>query len=393
MNVKNSMKWYKVQERSQELFNRLIQPEEGEKRKDKQLEKLAEKFHREGYLQQKLQEQEQFEYLKAYRASGIGRHRYRRLAVSLCRQAAIIALTAGIGALLYYIYKEAPHLSQPEVLVETNRPGSNPALLVNEDGEVLKLKQTYYTQATQVPQVSVEVGPHRLYYHVASSHIQPAINDSLLYNTLIVPRGGEYSLVLSDGTEIWLNSDSRITYPIRFKGTTREVSISGEAYFKVSKQAGKSFVVKTNHGNIRVLGTEFNIKDYPEDKKLSVTLVKGKIVYGRQGTQRHIEIDPNQQLSVEEKGQPVVKTVNPIYDTCWKDGLFLFQHMELEELFKQLERWYDVEVSYTDESLKQLHFSGELSRYKHIGTFVEMFEKSAGIRMKSKGKRIIVSQH
>lgn len=277
-------------------------------------------------------------------------------------------------------------------MAETNRPGNNPALLVNEEGRMLTLKQAYYVQATQPPQVSVEVAPHRLYYHVKPSQPQSGIADSLLYNTLIVPRGGEYSLVLSDGTEIWLNADSRITYPICFKGTTREVSISGEAYFKVSKYAGKSFVVKTNHGNIRVLGTEFNVKDYPDDKKLTLTLVKGKIDYGRQGMQRHFELKPNQQLTVDGQDPPVLQTVNPYYDICWKDGQFMFQQQKLEDLFRQLERWYDIEVSYTDESLKQLHFSGELSRYKNVDTFVDVFERSAGIKMKIDGKRLIVSR-
>ena len=277
-------------------------------------------------------------------------------------------------------------------MAETNRPGNNPALLVNEEGRMLTLKQAYYVQATQTPQVSVEVAPHRLYYHVKPSQPQSGIADSLLYNTLIVPRGGEYSLVLSDGTEIWLNADSRITYPICFKGTTREVSISGEAYFKVSKYAGKSFIVKTHHGNIRVLGTEFNVKDYPDDKKLTLTLVKGKIDYGRQGMQRHFELEPNQQLTVEGQDPPVLQTVNPYYDICWKDGQFMFQQQKLEDLFRQLERWYDIEVSYTDESLKQLHFSGELSRYKNLDTFVDVFERSAGIKMKIDGKRLIVSR-
>lgn len=385
------MKWYKIRELSKELLDGLLQPE-GKELEDEQLEKLAQKFRRKGYLRRKLQEQESFEYLQAYQKSGIGRGRYRRMVVRLCKRAAIVVLLVGAGALLYEQHAADSSLLGADTMAEANRPGNNPALLVNEEGKMLTLKQAYYVQATQTPQVSVEVGPHRLYYHVKPSQPQSAIDDSLLYNTLIVPRGGEYLLVLSDGTEIWLNADTRITYPICFKGTTREVSISGEAYFKVSKYAGKSFIVKTNHGNIRVLGTEFNVKDYPDDKRLTVTLVKGKIDYGRQGMQRHFELEPNQQLTVEGQEEPVLQTVNPYYDICWKDGQFMFQQQKLEDLFKQLERWYDVEVVYTDESLKQLHFSGELSRYKNVDTFVDVFERSAGIKMKIEGKRLIVSK-
>ena len=385
------MKWYKIRELSKELLESLLQPE-GKELKDEQLEKLARKYRRKGYLRQKLQEQESFEYLQAYHQSGIGRGRYRQRVVKLCKQAAVVVLLVGAGVLVYNQHAAESSLLESGAMAETNRPGNNPALLVNEEGRMLTLKQAYYVQATQTPQVSVEVAPHRLYYHVKPSQPQSGIADSLLYNTLIVPRGGEYSLVLSDGTEIWLNADSRITYPICFKGTTREVSISGEAYFKVSKYAGKSFVVKPNHGNIRVLGTEFNVKDYPDDKKLTLTLVKGKIDYGRQGMQRHFELEPNQQLTVKGQDPPVLQTVNPYYDICWKDGQFMFQQQKLEDLFRQLERWYDIEVSYTDESLKQLHFSGELSRYKNVDTFVDVFERSAGIKMKIDGKRLIVSR-
>ena len=385
------MKWYKIRELSKELLESLLQPE-GKELKDEQLEKLARKYRRKGYLRQKLQEQESFEYLQAYQQSGIGRGRYRQRVVKLCKQAAVVVLLVGAGVLVCNQHAAESSLLELGAMAETNRPGNNPALLVNEEGRMLTLKQAYYVQATQTPQVSVEVAPHRLYYHVKPSQPQSGIADSLLYNTLIVPRGGEYSLVLSDGTEIWLNADSRITYPICFKGTTREVSISGEAYFKVSKYAGKSFVVKTHHGNIRVLGTEFNVKDYPDDKKLTLTLVKGKIDYGRQGMQRHFELEPNQQLTVEGQDPPVLQTVNPYYDICWKDGQFMFQQQKLEDLFRQLERWYDIEVSYTDESLKQLHFSGELSRYKNVDTFVDVFERSAGIKMKIDGKRLIVSR-
>ena len=385
------MKWYKIRELSKELLESLLQPE-GKELKDEQLEKLARKYRRKGYLRQKLQEQESFEYLQAYLQSGIGRGRYRQRVVKLCKQAAVVVLLVGAGVLVYNQHAAESSLLESGAMAETNRPGNNPALLVNEEGRMLTLKQAYYVQATQTPQVSVEVAPHRLYYHVKPSQPQSGIADSLLYNTLILPRGGEYSLVLSDGTEIWLNADSRITYPICFKGTTREVSISGEAYFKVSKYAGKSFIVKTHHGNIRVLGTEFNVKDYPDDKKLTLTLVKGKIDYGRQGMQRHFELEPNQQLTVEGQDPPVLQTVNPYYDICWKDGQFMFQQQKLEDLFRQLERWYDIEVSYTDESLKQLHFSGELSRYKNVDTFVDVFERSAGIKMKIDGKRLIVSR-
>lgn len=385
------MKWYKIRELSKELLESLLQPE-GKELKDEQLEKLVRKYRRKGYLRQKLQEQESFEYLQAYQQSGIGRSRYRQRVVKLCKQAAVVVLLVGAGVLVYNQHAAESSLLESGAMAETNRPGNNPALLVNEEGRMLTLKQAYYVQATQTPQVSVEVAPHRLYYHVKPSQPQSGIADSLLYNTLIVPRGGEYLLVLSDGTEIWLNADSRITYPICFKGTTREVSISGEAYFKVSKYAGKSFIVKTNHGNIRVLGTEFNVKDYPDDKKLTLTLVKGKIDYGRQGMQRHFELEPNQQLTVEGQDPPVLQTVNPYYDICWKDGQFMFQQQKLEDLFRQLERWYDIEVSYTDESLKQLHFSGELSRYKNVDTFVDVFERSAGIKMKIDGKRLIVSR-
>ena len=206
---------------------------------------------------------------------------------------------------------------------------------------------------------------------------------------LNIPRGGEFFVCLSDGTKVWLNADSELKYPVQFVGETREVSVKGEAYFEVTKQEGKPFIVKTSLGNITVLGTQFNVSIYPGKETLETTLVEGKVSCNLPDGENAI-LKPNQQLLIAKDGKYSVKTVNTKYYTCWKDGNFLFEEMRLEDILEQLSRWYDIHIFYSNEEVKDLHFSGDLSRFKNIDTFIEMFKKSSDVKLTLQGKTLTV---
>ena len=186
-----------------------------------------------------------------------------------------------------------------------------------------------------------------------------------------------------------MNADSELRYPVQFTGDTREVTVIGEAYFDVQKQADKPFIVKTELGNITVLGTQFNISSYPEKERLITTLVTGKISCSLPDG-KNIILSPDQQLTVNKDGTTALKEVDTHYFTCWKDGIFQFENAKLEDIMDQLARWYDIHVFYTSENVKHLHFSGDLSRFKNIDTFIEMFEKSSDAKLTLKGRTLIV---
>lgn len=147
--------------------------------------------------------------------------------------------------------------------------------------------------------------------------------------------------------------------------------------------------MKTDRGDIAVLGTEFNVNNYPGNRETVTTLVNGKIAYLSPDGEKLV-LTPNQQITINQDGQKEIKNVDTRYATSWKNGMFLFQEMRLEDIMNQLERWYDVQVCYTEEKAKDLHFSGDLSRFKNIGTFIEMFEKSSDIKIEIQGRKLIV---
>ncbi len=209
-----------------------------------------------------------------------------------------------------------------------------------------------------------------------------------IYNTLEIPRGGEYSLTLADGTKVWMNADSKLKYPISFVEDRRVVYLEGEAYFEVAKDASKPFIVSTTSGDISVLGTQFNVKNYAEDKTIYTTLVEGSVLF-RGTTNRETILVPGQQIIFSpEYGTQELKQVNVNNFIGWKDNLFQFEELSLDDIMKTLSRWYDVTVSYEKEELKQLQFSGNLDKYSNIESFLKLFEVGAKIEFKVDKKHI-----
>ena len=274
------------------------------------------------------------------------------------------------------------HEHYKEIYLSDIHPGKQQALLITHNGQKIKLNRTTHQ--------TIEQNGTKLQIDTTGLQYEPTnlVPTGTIHNTLIVPRGGEFTLTLSDGTRVWLNSDSQLTYPVNFTDSTREVTISGEAYFSVNRSTAP-FIVKTDRGDITVLGTEFNVNNYPGNRETITTLVNGKIAYLTPDGEKFI-LTPKQQIVIKQDGQKEIKTVDTRYATSWKTGMFLFQEMRLEDIMNQLERWYDIHVFYTEERVKDLHFSGDLSRFKNIGTFIEMFEKSSDVKIEVRGKNIIV---
>ena len=374
------MKWNLLHEKSEWLFKKITGLSDSST-EDEALTRLADTLEKEKYISKKIRQQERFDYLHAYHKLMHTEKRF--LSRGILKMAAAVFLLLGTTTIFYLTQQPETVTYSDDIFVTAIKPGERKAYLIKHDGEEIELKNE--TKIISEQGTNIRVDSSGLNYTITDSVILP----KELYNTLVVPRGGEYNLTLSDGTKVWLNADSELNYPVHFKGDTREVTITGEAYFEVQKQNGKPFIVKTQLGNITVLGTQFNISNYPEKGQLITTLVTGKVSCSLPDGRKLI-LSPDQQLTIDQNGTTEIKQVDTHYYTCWKEGMFLFENMKLEEILDQLARWYDIHVFYTSENVKNLHFSGDLSRFKNIDTFIEMFEKSSDAKFTLKGKTLIV---
>ena len=374
------MKWNSLFDKSEWLFRQLLNKEEEIPCEDSSLKDLARKLSDDQYLHKRIEEQERFDYLKAYHKNIVTSKKV--IISSYLKIACILLLLIGSGTFLYIWQKQNTPQYGNEMYFTDIHPGKQQALLITHDGQKVKLNRDS-GQIIRQDGTIIQIDTTGLHYTPSAQ-----VPTGIIYNTLVIPWGGEFFLTLSDGTKVWLNSDSRLEYPVNFADSVREVTISGEAYFEVN-HTDTPFIVKTDKGDIRVLGTEFNVNNYPKSREAVTTLVNGKIAYCLPDGKQLI-LTPNQQITINANGQTEIKTVDTRYATSWKNGMFLFQEMRLEDIMNQLERWYDIHVFYTHERAKNLHFSGDLSRFKNIGTFIEMFEKSSDLKIEVQGKNLII---
>jgi ferric-dicitrate binding protein FerR (iron transport regulator) len=199
-------------------------------------------------------------------------------------------------------------------------------------------------------------------------------------NTLFVPRGGIYKLVLPDGSKVWLNSSSSLKYPTSFEGNKRIVELSGEAYFEVKKDATKDFIVKTKMRDISVLGTSFNVSAYNDDAFFAATLAEGKIkLVGDQ--QKEVYLKPGEQAVVVKKDSNTVqvKNVNPQVYSAWKDGTFFFENMSLDNILRKVGRWYNFKTDFSDVQLSEITFTGLASKEFPAKRLLDRISKSANV--------------
>lgn len=215
-------------------------------------------------------------------------------------------------------------------------------------------------------------------------------NNEIAYNTLSVPLGGEYQIILSDSTKVWVNADSKLKYPIAFRSERREVFLEGEAYFEVKKDRQHPFIVHTSRGSVKVLGTRFNVRDYQEEAKVVTTLVEGKVAYSRTVQSDEVVLVPGYQLEDNGIAELIPRQVDVEMYVGWKDGKYIFDDATLEEIMQVLSRWYDVTVFYKSEKPKDLHFTGDLERYENINDFLHFMELGGKVTFNIQGKTIII---
>lgn len=299
--------------------------------------------------------------------------------------AAAVILISGIGA--FFLASQRKN-AQPAVVAANAMdvaPGKNGAILTLADGSTILLDSAADGQlATQQGSQVVKKGGQIVYTPGGEE-------EALSYNTLHTPRGRVYQVTLPDGTKVWLNAASSISYPVAFSGKERVVAMTGEAYFEVAPHVQMPFRVTVNETNsVEVLGTHFNIKAYTEDELISTTLLEGAVRIASNG--KKMVLKPGQQakasierLSVKDLGENGISEA-----MAWKEGRFNFQDVNLQEIMRQLSRWYDIEVVY-EKGIPDLEFIGGMDRSLPLSEVLKGL-KMSGVNFRlENGKRLIVS--
>ena len=264
---------------------------------------------------------------------------------------------------------------------ETKEPiiiGSDKAVLTLENGD-----QVILEKGKKFQNKTLNSNGKELSYSIKNKTANNPSNQKIVYNLLTVPRVGQFSFNLEDGTKVLLNSDSKIKYPIKFiKGKKREVELLyGEAFFDVSSSQnnnGSEFIVSTKTQKINVIGTKFNIKAYNEDEIITTTLVEGKVRV--HNGENQILLSPNQQSKVYSKSTNIdVSNVDVLQQISWINGLFSFNDTSLESIMQTLSRWYDLKFIFKSANQKKLLFSGVLERTKSIEDILFIIEKTSSL--------------
>lgn len=310
----------------------------------------------------------------------IQRHRFRHRILNICKYAAIFIFPVAIATVAIYKSGNEPQpLSQVE---EQIVPGGKKAVLILDNGEAIDLKSTSGVELKEKDGTVIQVDSTVLNYQQAPART----SEKLAYNKVNVPRGGEYQLMLSDGSKVQLNSMSSIRFPVQFAQDCRLVELEGEAYFEVSK-TGQPFIVQTKGMKIEVLGTTFNISAYANEE-YQTTLVSGSVkVQTENGSNRILK--PSEQACITPGSNQInVRNVDTAFYTSWIHGKINFKDQRLDDIMKTLARWYDMDVVYENEATKELRFGCYVNRYNEITPLVKLLEQTGRVTVTVEGKTI-----
>ncbi|MDZ7633903.1 MAG: FecR domain-containing protein [Bacteroidales bacterium] len=258
--------------------------------------------------------------------------------------------------------------------------------LILADGQVINLQTTSKESIIEIAGTHIARQDSTLLYSTNESTKEELTNQ---YNSLITPRSRVFSLILSDGTKVWLNASSAIRYPVRFTSATRQVYLTGEAYFEVSRDATKPFIVITDKMEVEVIGTSFNVMAYSEENELEATVVSGKVKIKTQKSD--LILNPGRQAQLDKKTSTLQElSVDTEYYTSWRLGKLSCRFESLEDVLIKLGRWYNVEFVFDNSLKKELHFSGTLNKYNDIKETLHIIELATDVKFEYTENSVIV---
>jgi ferric-dicitrate binding protein FerR (iron transport regulator) len=264
-------------------------------------------------------------------------------------------------------------------------PGGNKAILTLADGKTIVLDSAANGKLAQQGGVKViKLQDGRLGYESAG-----AAKDEVRYNTISTPFGGKYEVVLTDGTKVWLNAASSLVFPTAFKGARREVSLTGEGYFEVAHNASQPFVVKVGDMRVDVLGTSFNVMAYEDEAAVRTTLLEGYVRVEEKEISRALEV--GEQSVWDRRGKiEVIHDADVEQAVAWKNGLIQFHSAGMPVIMRQIARWYNVQVVYGSEDIKNESFSGSIHSSENVSQVLKMLELTGTVHFDVTGRIITV---
>jgi ferric-dicitrate binding protein FerR (iron transport regulator) len=270
-------------------------------------------------------------------------------------------------------------------------PKGKVAQLVLGNGKVVNLNNSLKETITEKNGTKVNNGKNSLSYPNTNTKSKETI-----YNTLVVPRGGEYEVTLSDGTKVWLNAASSLRFPVQFNGNERKVFLTGEGYFEVSKDAAHPFVVNTNKMDVTVLGTSFDVSAYPDDPGERTVLNTGSVrvntVEGIAGLNDGVILKPGYEAVLSENENNLrTNTANMESVLAWKNGMFIFEGEPLGSIMRKLSRWYNVNVKFDNDTDTGLHFTGRIKRFENITGLLNLMELTGKVKFSVVGNEVVVN--
>lgn len=312
-------------------------------------------------------------YLEGFKLRVYGQRRGARVR-SLLRVATAACVVGLIGWGVYVVWFARPAgRDKPDVIATADiAPGSSRALLKVAGRPAIYLDHDTVLSA----ELTIKDGVV----------INSGASEAVVQHEVIIPRKGFYAVQLPDGTKVWLNSESSLSYPSAFTDSVRRVIVTGESYFEVAKDAAHPFIVSVNGVEVRALGTAFNINAYPNEGVLTTTLVEGSV---RISNHQQVQLlQPNQQLTIGNDWKVATVDVSPVLG--WRRNEFLLRDATIDQVMRQVERWYDAKVVYA--SVPSQHFNGKLSRSAPLSKLLHLLEKTGQVHFKIEGNTITVSR-
>jgi len=355
--------WLNSSEENRELYKSLIQEDK---------------------VPQKVKELEIFDKEAAYKKFAAANYnKTRQITLQILKYAAVLI---PLVVAVYFVFRtEKVETSGIEFADVNIHPGTSKAILRLDDGTTINLEDKNQ-KITEDDGTQINTDTKKVVY---SSDSKKNRKREIKFNAIEIPRGGEFQLTLSDGTQVWLNSETVIRYPVSFPDDIRDVYVQGEAYFEVTPNKNAPFVVHTSNMTVNVLGTGFNVRDYSDENRTVTTLVHGQVAIQGPNDTREFVLRPSEQAIFAETGG-TIRSVDVQQFTAWKEGRIYYEDNTLDDIFTDLSRWYNISVDYENEDLKSLRFSIDVRRYNKFSEILEIINLTKKVKLKINENQITV---